>query len=92
MGDEAKPTLAELAYVGDVAPNAECPFCQNRSWAYLQSADGSPWSSSLGYERDGQKSIVPAIPLTCEKCGFVRFHDLAMIRVKMREAGGDGKP
>lgn len=92
MGDETKPTLTELGYVGDVTAKAECPFCKNQTWAYLQNSGGSPWSVPIEYERNGSRSAVPAIPLVCEKCGFVRFHDLAMVRVKMREAASDEQP
>mgnify|MGYP006983099639 CR=1 FL=1 len=90
MTDEAKPSLKEIAYVGDVTANATCPFCQNMRWSYAVNEDGTPWHSLVSYVRDGRAISLPAIVLTCDRCGFVRHHDLAMVRLRNAEGRNGG--
>lgn len=88
--DKAKPTLTELGYIAEVTANAECPFCRNTEWAYAANADGTPWHSLGNFMRDGKVIALPAITLSCKKCGLIRHHDLAMVRVNMQEGGNNG--
>ncbi|PWE57128.1 hypothetical protein DEM27_05660 [Metarhizobium album] len=79
-----KKTLSDIAwdalkYVGDVTSNAICPFCSNATWAYGKTDEGVPRLAWLAFEHKSTETRLPMLPLTCEKCGFTRFHDLAMI-------------
>lgn len=80
-----------LSYVSEATANAECPFCRNATWAYLKGNDSLPATTLLQYERDGRTTSVPGLVLTCEKCGFVRHHDLAMIKTKLDERDGSNE-
>lgn len=74
-----------LEYIGDVTANAKCPFCGGLAWAYTQDEDGSVRRSLISYAKKPILTVLPAIPLTCETCGFIRHHDLAMIKTKLDE-------
>jgi hypothetical protein len=70
-GAEIKEAFeADMAALGRVAPNRDCPFCGNTSWMGTM---------------QGSRSLVQIIPaepgggfsaltLICDRCGFVRLH------------------
>jgi len=77
-----------LEYIGATTANAECPFCKNKTWAYAKRDDGIPRAALLEYTKGQDTVKIPSLPLTCEKCGFVRLHDLAMVKTKLDEPHG----
>jgi hypothetical protein len=89
MASDQPSAMDALIYISDKTANAACPMCSNKTWAYATQSDKSPCMSLFVYERDQAAMTIPSVPLTCEKCGFIRFHDLAMVSVKIKEQSGN---
>lgn len=79
-----------LEYIGRKTQNVSCPFCGNKTWVYAKRDDGQPRAALLTYTKTDDPVIIPAIPLTCDNCGFVRNHDIAMISTKLDEESVNG--
>lgn len=90
MSDD-KTILDDLEYLAVTTPNATCPMCQNKAWAFPRDSILAPRTAYVSYgdsdPESGEKIQLPAIPLTCTKCGYMRLHDRGMIRKIMNKAG-----
>lgn len=81
-----------LQYVALHTANAKCPFCGNSNWTYENGGGVLLPAPKVAYipmryqPHTGQAASIPVITLTCTECGFVRHHNLPMIKTKL-----DGK-
>ena len=80
-----------LAYIAETTPNAACPMCANRTWAFdndkakkntVPRVTYTPFTNRAFF---GAAPAIPTISLTCENCGFIREHSLPMVITKMME-------
>jgi hypothetical protein len=91
--------LDSLEYIDTQAAVVLCPVCRNDGWLAETNTD-SVWEISQpslaptyvmkdprGYF--GAAPAIPALTLTCTKCGFMRWHNLSFIQEKLEgESGG----
>jgi ribosomal protein S27AE len=87
--EEDKLSWAALEYIGEVTANAKCPFCSNETWVYAHNERGAPRRALMSYRGPTFAHVVPAVALVCDNCGYIRYHDLAMIKTKLDERESD---
>lgn len=86
-GKESKPlrpTQEDLDYIAKTTSGAKCPFCNTDKWASHISSEDGVSQVQVQYINPDKSYMLPTIPLSCETCGFMRLHDLAMVRAKVR--------
>jgi predicted RNA-binding Zn-ribbon protein involved in translation (DUF1610 family) len=80
-----------LAYVAEQTPNAGCPMCGNKTWAFdnekakkitVPRVTYTPFTNRAFF---GAAPAIPTISLTCENCGFIRGHSIPMVLSKINK-------
>ncbi len=83
-----------LQYVAAKTNNAKCPFCGNTNWTYeneggvlvpVPKVAYVPMSNRAFF---GPAPAIPVITLTCTECGFVRHHNLPMVKTRIDGSNG----
>ncbi len=93
-GDESFDLLESLTFATDRGGWA-CPFCAHRSWL-IETPEGEAIAPGLaqkpptGIFQYGPLTfagppLMPTIAFTCRKYGFVRQHNLAWIKERLRK-------
>lgn len=88
--EDDRLSWSALEYIGEVTANAKCPFCGNETWVYARNERDAPRRALMNFKAEVFITVLPAIALVCDKCGFVRYHDLAMVKTKLDEKDSDG--
>ncbi len=69
-----------------IGPKLTCPMCGNRDFVVLGGYVRNDVQTELGSFVIGSTDGLNVAPVICQNCGFVSFHDLAVLeRVQRNE-------
>lgn len=78
ISQEEKNRIAEVLNQRFVEHGVICPMCGNRSFSLADGYFTNVIQDNLGGLVIGGPSI-PAIPIICDKCGFISMHALGTL-------------
>lgn len=83
IDQEKKKEIVRI--LNDRVPSLECPMCHGKQFTIVDGYSNFMLQDKTNIISIGPGSIIPTIPIVCNKCGYVSFHALGTLGLLPKE-------